>query len=214
MQANKNVYIYMSTKKVLINKNDAGFGLSREAHEMFLKKANIPFTRHTSNFKTILLKTSELDYHTALLASEDLDEVKRNYIHQCADIPRDHPALLEVADFFGISGMNDRFSKLEFVEVPEDKPWSIKKINGIEYISVNPNPVAKFSGTCEHWYASDFRPPWMDDAKDIVVVVGIDRHDLVTSMICAWGAISAHTADWVTYKWYPLTKLCSFYTTK
>jgi hypothetical protein len=135
----------MSAKKVLINKNNAGFGLSKEAHELFLKKANIPFTKYTENFKSILLKTSALNYHAALINTKDgkgLEEIKNTYIHHCADIPRDHPALLEVADFIGLDAMNDRFSKLEFVEVPEDKLWSIKEINGIEYISIKLNTVS------------------------------------------------------------------------
>jgi len=207
----------MNVKKVLINKNDAGFGLSKEAHELFLKKANIPFNKRIENFKTILIKSSELDYVAAVnnaKGSADLEEIRKTHIHHSCEIPRDHPALWEVADLLGMERMNDRFSKLEFAEVPEDKQWSIKQINGVEYISINPNTIAKFNGKCEHWYASDFRPPWMEDTKDIVVVAGIDKNDTVTCMICAWGAISAHTSDWATYKWYPLTKLCSFYTTK
>jgi hypothetical protein len=47
-----------------------------------------------------------------------------------------------VADFIGLDAMNDRFSKLEFAEVPEDKLWSIKEINGVEYICIKPNPVS------------------------------------------------------------------------
>ncbi len=207
----------MSVKKVLINKNDTGFGLSEEAHERFLKKANIPFTKRTANFKTMFLKTGELNYVAAIANAKDgkdLEEIRVNYIHHCSEIPRDHPALWEVADFIGIDAMNDRFSKLEFVEVPEDRLWSIKEINGIEYISINPNPIPKFNGKCEHWYASDFRPHWMDPKKDSVVLVGTNKNGIVNSTICSWSNIYYNLVDLVDYKWYPLTKLCPIYDAK
>lgn len=207
----------MSVKKVLINKNNTGFGLSKEAHELFLKKANIFYTKRTENFKVILLKTSEIKYVAAMTNAKDgkdLEEIRINYIHHCSEIPRDHPALWEVADFIGLDAMNDRFSKLEFVEVAEDKQWSIKEINGIEYISINPNPLPKFTGKSEHWYASDFRPNWMDPKKDSVVVVGTSKNGVVTSTICSWGNIHYNLIDLVDYKWYPLTKLCPLYHAK
>lgn len=207
----------MSVKKILLNKNDTGFGLSKEAHEFFLKRANIPFTKYTENFKTILLKTSALDYVAAVTNAKDgkdLEEIRDKFIHHCSEIPRDHPALLEVADFLGLDRMNDRFSKLEFVDVPEDSVWSIKEIAGVEYISINPNPNPKFNGTCEHWYPSDFRPAWMDIKKDSVVVVGTTKNGVITSTICSWGNIYYNLCDLVDYKWYPMTKLCPVYNAK
>jgi hypothetical protein len=207
----------MSVKKVLLNKNNTGFGLSKEAHELFLKKANIPFTKHTENFKTILLKTSALNYEAALTNArdgKDLEEIRKTYIHHCSEIPRDHEALWEVADFLGMERMNDRFSKLEFVEIPEDRLWSIKEIDGIEYISINPNPIPKFNGKCDNWYASDFRPPWMDPKNDSVVVVGTTKNGNITSTICSWGNICYNLMDLIDYKWYPLTKLCPLYCAK
>jgi hypothetical protein len=207
----------MSVKKVLLNKNNTGFGLSKEAHEFFLKRAKIPFNKRTENFKTILLKKSELDYVAAVTNAKDgkdLEEIRNTYIHHCYEIPRDHPALWETADFLGLDRMNDRFSKLEFVAVPEESVWSIKEIGGVEYISINPNPVPKFNGTCEHWYASDFRPAWMDPKKDSVVVCGMTKNGVITSTICAWGDIYYNLCDLIDYKWYPLTKLCPLYHAK
>jgi hypothetical protein len=207
----------MSVKKVLLNKNNTGFGLSKEAHELFLKKANIPFTKHTENFKSLLLKRSALDYVAAVAEAKDgkdLEEIRNTYIHHCSEIPRDHPVLWDVADFLGLDRMNDRFSKLEFAEVAEDRSWSIKEIDGIEYISINPNPVPKFNGKCANWYASDFRPYWMDPKKDAVVVVGTAKNGSVTSTICSWGNIYYNLVDLSDYKWYPLTKLCPLYHAK
>ena len=74
----------MSVKKVLINKNDTGFGLSKEAHELFLKKADIPYTKHVENFKPLLLKTSAINYVAAVTNAKDgkdLEEIRKNYIH-------------------------------------------------------------------------------------------------------------------------------------
>ena len=207
----------MSVKRVLINKNKAGFGLSDEAHKMFLNKAGIKYHEYTVNFKTILLKTSPVSYVAALTNSKDdaeKQEVKKTYVHQLSEIPRDHEALWEVADFLGMNHMNDRFSKLEFVDVPTDAEWKIKIIDGIEYISINPNPVPKFEGKCEHWYASDFRPSWMEPKKDIVVLVGTNKNGVVVSHICGWGNIHYNSVDLVDYKWYPLNKLCPVYHAK
>lgn len=207
----------MSVKKVLINKNETGFGLSKEAHELFLKKANIAYTKYVENFKTLLLKTSALNYTAALANAKDgkeLEEVRKNFIHHCSDIPRDHEALWEVADFLGLDAMNDRFSKLEFVDVPEDRQWNIKEIQGIEYITINPNPVPKFEGKCEHWYASDFRPTWMEPKKDSVVLVGTNKAGTVVSHICSWSNIYYNLVELIDYKWYPLNKLCPIYHAK
>jgi len=207
----------MSVKKVLINKNETGFGLSKEAHELFLKKANIAYTKYVENFKTLLLKTSALNYTAALTNAKDgkeLEEVRKNFIHHCSDIPRDHEALWEVADFLGLDAMNDRFSKLEFVDVPEDRQWNIKEIQGIEYITINPNPVPKFEGKCEHWYASDFRPTWMEPKKDSVVLVGTNKAGTVVSHICSWSNIYYNLVELIDYKWYPLNKLCPIYHAK
>jgi len=207
----------MRVKKILINKNDTGFGLSKEAHEMFLQKANIPFEKHTENFKVLFLKTSKADYTTALANAKDgkdLEQIRNTHIHHCSDIPRDHPALWEVSDFLGLNHMNDRFSKLEFVEVPEDRQWSIKEIGGIEYIAISPTPTPKFTGTCSNWYASDFRPYWMNPKKDSIVLSGIDKDGAVHSSVCSWSNVYYNLVDLVEYKWYPLTKLCPFYDAK
>lgn len=204
----------MSSKKILINKNDAGFGLSKEAHELFLKKANIPFTKKIENFKTIFIKSSELNYEAALMNAKDgkeLTKVKDTYLHHCSEIPRDHPALLEVADFLGLDAMNDRFSKLEFVDVPEDKQWSIKEINGVEYLAINPNPIPKFKGISEHWYDLVNRRPWMDDEKDLVVMAGRDKNGNIVTKIVAWKVLQENAENLIDVKWYPLTKLCPLY---
>jgi len=207
----------MSVRKVLINKNETGFGLSQEAHELFLKKANIFFEKYTENFKVLLLKTEKLKYVAALTNAEDgkgLEEVRNTYIHHYSDIPRDHPALVEVADILGLEHMNDKFSKLEFVEVPEDRQWSVKEINNIEYISISHAPAPKFAGKCDNWYASDFRPCWMDPKKDSVVLAGIDKNGVAHSTVCSWGNIHYNLVNLVEYKWYPLSKLCPFYNAK
>ena len=126
-------------KRILINKSNTGFGLSKEAHELFLKKANFRYYEYTENFKKLFLKTQPLNYVAALknaTTSEEISRVKKEYIYYSKDVPRDHPVLWLVADIIGMDRFNDRFSKLEFVDVPDDAIWSIRVINDIEYISL------------------------------------------------------------------------------
>jgi hypothetical protein len=130
----------METKRILINKSNSGFGMSKEAHEMYLKMTNSRYYVHTANFKKLFLKSQPLNYVAALRNSKGASEVAKvnaEYVYQLNEIIRDHPALFEIADILGVENMNDRFSNLEFVEVETNAMWKIKEINGIEYITIN-----------------------------------------------------------------------------
>lgn len=130
----------METKRILINKSNSGFGLSKEAHEMYLKMTNSRYYAHTSNFKKIFLKTQPLNYVAALHNSKDSSEASKinaEYVYQLTEITRDNPVLFEIADIIGLENMNDRFSKLEFVEVSANAEWKIREINGVEYLTIN-----------------------------------------------------------------------------
>lgn len=188
--------------------------MSKEAHELFLKKAGIQYFTHTENFKTILLKTEPLKYVAACTNAKDgkeLMKIREDYVHLLSEIPRDHPALWEVAEELGMQRVNDRFSKLQFEEIAADSNWKIKSYNEIEYIVIDPNPKPKFEGTCEHWYAADFRPGWMDAKKDTIILAGIDKKGNKRSIICDWSVLDNNVVDLVTYKWYPLSKLCPIF---
>lgn len=119
----------MSKKLVLLNKSEHGFGLSEDAHRLFLKKAGLVFyTSKDAYRKTIFIKCHPDIFSRA--------SDKRSFIYLPATIPRDHPALRIVFEELGLEGMNDNFSDLYFAEVDDNKEWRIRVIDGKEYISV------------------------------------------------------------------------------
>lgn len=110
----------MAKKLVLLNKSNEGFGLSEEAHILFLKMAKIPFFKVKKGFRTLLCK----------------EPGNCSLLHRQADIQRDHPALLKVRDEIGIECMGDKFAGLVFEEVDENAIWSIREIDKVEYLTI------------------------------------------------------------------------------
>lgn len=130
----------MSITRILINKSDSGFGMSKEAHEMYLKMNNKRYYTHLANFKKLFLKVPPIEYNTALLQARGAEQVRQvsiNCVHNLSEIDRSSPVLWEIADILGMDGLNDRFSKLEFVELNDDVKWKIITIGGVECVSVS-----------------------------------------------------------------------------
>lgn len=141
----------MAKKLVLLNKNKAGFGLSKEAHKLFLKKATYTFFTYQDNFRQhIFLKCPPSIFERDCARAHEqgaveAENVRRSFIHRVSDIPRDHPALLAVFDELGLEGMNDRFSDLQFVEVDDTADWKIKIVDGKEYLTININHMNSYA---------------------------------------------------------------------
>jgi thiol-disulfide isomerase/thioredoxin len=205
----------MSKVKVLINKSPEGFGISYEAHELFLKKAGIVYFKYTENYKPILLKTEPLNYRAAITNAKDSQDVlkaQQGCIHYASEISRDHPALWEVAQELGMDAMNDRFSKLRFVEVDARRRWKIVEVENVEYISIDPNPIPKFESKVQHWYPTDYAPGWMSDPEELILVSGLNRNGEKVVVTTCWEQISTFSAELQNLFWYPLAKLCpTFY---
>lgn len=99
--------------KVVINAEHGGFGLSKEAQELYASKKGIEL----GEWKGVY------DYYTNLS------------VH---DIERTDPALVEVVKELGKKA-NSRFSSLKVVALPKDvgDNWSIHEYDGLEWIAEN-----------------------------------------------------------------------------
>ena len=86
-------------KKIVINSEYGGFGLSPEALHEYKKRAGI-----------------------------NIDD------YWIWEIPRDCPHLIEMVEEGG-TNLNDRFSFLKVVEIPEDVGWQIEEYDGKEWIA-------------------------------------------------------------------------------
>lgn len=205
-----------NTKHVLINKSNTGFGLSYEAHELFLKLSGRTYYEHIENNRPVYVNCTSVQYKAALGAAKttnDVRAVNASLVYSPHDISRDNPVLVEVAKQLGLNKMGDKYSKLEFVEIPADTRWSIKEINEIEYLVINPNKKKVFTGKQEHWYPVSFQPEWMEDPEELVIVNHVHNNgvDLHTS-IHKWVFVTSGLFDNEdNVLWYPLTKLCPNY---
>jgi len=95
--------------KVVINACHGGFGLSKEAQDLYAK-----------------LKGIELgEYNKSYFFYDNLS------VH---DIPRDDPALIQVVEQLGGEAAN-RFSELKIVEIPDDVEWTIAEYDGLEWVA-------------------------------------------------------------------------------
>lgn len=73
-----------------------------------------------------------------------LSEAARDILEEVLDVPLDtvlgedsfraHPALIEVIKGLG-EGVNDCFSELKIVEIPDDVEWQIEEYDGSEWIA-------------------------------------------------------------------------------
>lgn len=95
--------------KVVINVCHGGFGLSKEAQDLYAQ-----------------LKGIELgEYNKSYFFYDNLA------VH---DIPRDDPALIQVVEQLGGDAAN-RFSELKIVEIPDDVKWTIAEYDGLEWVA-------------------------------------------------------------------------------
>lgn len=113
--------------RLVINKCFGGFGLSKKAMLLYaeIKGLNIYWlVLKQENFSTASLderKASNKEYKKITLYDRD--------------IPRDDETLLQVVEELGEEA-NNRYSKLEIIEIPDDVNWTIKECKGDECVSV------------------------------------------------------------------------------
>lgn len=106
--------------KIVINRCFGGFGLSKEAIELYGKK------------KGLDLITVETGY--AFGPDFYIKEVSNENYFSDRDIARDDPDLIEVVEELG-SLANGFAAELKIVEIPDDVEWQIEDYDGNEHIA-------------------------------------------------------------------------------
>ena len=122
----------MMARKIVINTDHGGFGLSDAALERYLE---------LSGLKTYELGGSKyFAPPDMVLAAIEQARRERNYqyVNSLAfnddALERDDPFLVRVVEEMGQDAAS-RFAYLEVVEIPEDVEWQIEEYDGMEWIA-------------------------------------------------------------------------------
>ena len=127
-------------KKVILNKCFGGFGVSKEAYELYAKKKGISIFRYTQEDLTNKIYIYANDDNTSLnfyftkdfgnnvyISSEDFEKYN---LFLDEDFRKDK-TLIEVVEELGEKA-NSMYSNLKIVEIPDDLDYVIDGYDGIE----------------------------------------------------------------------------------
>jgi hypothetical protein len=104
--------------KLVVNKKYGGFGLSDEAVLLYCKLKGINVVSEYNNSCTLFY----------------IDGIKDNdHFFYYDDINRSDPILIQVVEELG-EKVNDRFSCLKIIEIPDDIEYYISDYDGIETV--------------------------------------------------------------------------------
>jgi len=110
----------MKNRKILINTDFGGFGLSDKAIELYLNKKGLKFAIEKKN--SLFSKRSLIFYVNGVYFSDH-------------EVQRDDPALIKAVEEIGMEESADSFSTLKIVKVPCDVDWELKDYDGSEWIA-------------------------------------------------------------------------------
>lgn len=128
--------------KIVINRCYGGFGLSKEAVTRYveLKNLKVHYLDDEFGFTYYWLIPEGSDPDTQKKWSEmDNGEIQVSEERSSAEgfypqyIERDDPILVQVVEELG-SKVNDQFSELKVVEIPDDVDWVVEDYDGVETI--------------------------------------------------------------------------------
>ena len=127
-------------KKVILNKCFGGFGLSKEAYELYAKKKGISVFHYTQeNLKKEIYTYATDDNRTFdFYFTKDFgdnvyisDEDFKEYFLNLDEKFREDKTLIEVVEELGKKA-NAFYSNLKIVEIPDDLDYVIDNYDGIE----------------------------------------------------------------------------------
>ena len=127
-------------KKVILNKCFGGFGLSKEAYELYSKKKGISVFHYTQeNLKKEIYTYATDDNRTFdFYFTKDFgdnvyisDEDFKEYFLNLDEKFREDKTLIEVVEELGEKA-NAFYSNLKIVEIPDDLDYVIDNYDGIE----------------------------------------------------------------------------------
>lgn len=129
--------------KIILNKCYGGFGLSKEAYELYAKKKGLTlypyYDSSKDNFTT--LKKGDSSFLTYYFIEDFGDEVFKNKMDWSKNLYlnyeyRNDPILIEVVEELGEKA-NGRFSNLVVVDIPDNIDYVIDDYDGIETLHEN-----------------------------------------------------------------------------
>jgi len=118
--------------KVVINRCGGGFGASENGFERMIELGlSVTFTDRDGEVR----KESAFITHWIRDRSHSSTDPRYTFTHehQYDNELRTHPALIRTVEELG-NAVNNRFSKLEIVEVPDDVLWKINQYAGFETV--------------------------------------------------------------------------------
>ena len=130
-------------KKVILNKCFGGFGVSKEAYELYAKKKGISVFHYTQKNLKKEIYTYATDatddnrifdfYFTKYFGNKAYisDEDFKKYFLNLNEYFREDKTLIEVVEELGEKA-NTFYSNLKIVEIPNDLDYVIDNYNGIE----------------------------------------------------------------------------------
>ena len=108
-------------RRVVINDQHGGFGLSHDAKIRYLTLSGVPFTLQEQPDRDTQFKQG----HLIMVNGQEY------WDH---DIDRDDPILVKVVQEMG-ADTNGGHAKLKIVEIPADVEWQIDEYDGTEWVS-------------------------------------------------------------------------------
>ena len=126
-------------KKIVINKQHGGFGLSPKAQKRYLELIGKECYFYQHNIKNYT-RISEDDAENKIFAvtitqdfGDEVDKIPNDAYWSDGDLERDDPLLIQVINEFGEEA-NGRFACLGIIEIPDDVEWQIDEYDGWETI--------------------------------------------------------------------------------
>jgi len=106
-------------RKIVINVDYGGFGLSDEAMRMYLSKSG---------------QIWEEESREPNMTFFWLDKANEKLFWE-NDLDRNDPLLIEVIETITCKKASGRFAKLKIVEIPENVEWHIEEHDGLEWVA-------------------------------------------------------------------------------
>lgn len=104
-------------KKIVINEDFGGFGLSKKAMERLIELGN-----------------KEVKAYMKEVSKDNKPSLSTTFDAFYPDIERDNPDLIKVVEELGDEA-NSSFASLKVVEIPDDVDWEIQEYDGREWIA-------------------------------------------------------------------------------
>ena len=108
-------------RKIVINTDYGGFGLSHQAQQRYLELAGIEYTLAEQLDRDSQIKYGHMIMINGTVFSED-------------NISRDDPALISVVQELKEKA-NGKYSKLKIVSIPANVKWQIENYDGKEWVA-------------------------------------------------------------------------------